>query len=66
MKIKAIVKPTKHNKQILKKRGLFSDDSQIIFRIFTCVMENREIELDTSNPFSDEALQELLKYGLKF
>ena len=65
MKTFLIIKPTEHNKKILRKRGLFSDDSSYFFKCFENIMEDREYRLEIRGISSDNSLvDEFLDSGL--
>jgi hypothetical protein len=60
-----IIKPTEHNKKILRKRGLFSDDFSYFFKCFEDIMEDREYRLEIRGISSDNSLvDEFLDSGL--
>lgn len=62
--INIIVKPTKYNKNLLKKRGLFSNDSSTFFNMYETIMNNEIFEiLEIQNPYFTK---ELLDAKIKF
>ena len=64
MRVFINIKPTKHNKKVLKKRGLFSDDSRQFFNMYELIMNNTEFvyEVGTDAKLSEE----FSRAGLKF
>ena len=59
-----VFKPTKHNKEYLKNRGLFSNDSQLIFDLYEEIMSDREFGIPQNDP-STPLLLKILN-GLKY
>jgi hypothetical protein len=65
------VKPTKHNKKQLEKRGLFSDDSQSWFNLYQSILDSKEFIFHAGNSLMDEIRfqyfsDELLRNNIKF
>ena len=66
-----IVKPTKHNKAVLEKRGLFSDDTPTFFRLYEKIMSDEIFMISFEYSLIDECrmnylVDELNKIGIKF
>ena len=63
-RIIAIIKPTKNNKAVMKKRGLFSDDHHKIFDIYEAMYNDEKYEIDANE--YDFILEELTQLGIKY
>lgn len=62
--ISAIIKPTKNNKAVMKKRGLFSNDHWLIFDVYEAMFQGNSITIDAD--LFDYVLEELTKIGIKY
>jgi hypothetical protein len=62
-----IIKPTKQNKELLKKRGLGSDDSRKFFNLYDAILSDREYSfIIGSDSKNDYLLKDIDKIGLKY
>lgn len=60
------IKPTKHNKAVLKKRGLFSDDSRYFMDMYDKILSDKEFSHRMETKSDQFIADEFMKAGLKF
>ena len=63
-RIIAVIKPTKNNKEVMKKVKLFSNTHWLIFDVYNAMLEHNVIEIDSGH--YDFILEELTKLGVKY
>jgi ADP-ribosylglycohydrolase len=61
-----IIKPTKHNKRVMKNRGLFSDDSQLYFDIYESIISESIFKINDIDNCLDYFINDLIKIGIRF
>lgn len=66
MNIVLTIKPTKHNIETLKKRGLYSDDSRYFFKMYEDLMNEKEYTHRMDGPSDQLIAQEFMEANLKF
>jgi ADP-ribosylglycohydrolase len=57
-----IIKPTKYNRAILLKRGLYSDDSEMFFKLYESLYQNKAFICPDDQWFLKELDSAKLKY----
>ena len=65
-RVLVIIKPTKHNVSVLKKRGVHSDDSRYFFDMYDKLLSGENYEKEIKDKWDNAITDEFTKADLKF